>query len=215
MSEFVNSIDLLGDEIVMSKIIDGTITEFNDNTLTSLYSYAFYKCINLKTVDLPNVTNFGTNVFEYCSMLETVNLPLLTLVAGSSFMYCTALKSIKFRSATKITYGFWECSALTTVDFDVVTDIGTNSFYNCPNLTSLILRTPTMCRMSASGVLNGTKIASGTGYIYVPRSFLSDTDSTMDYRRATNWSTYANQFRALEDYTVDGTIAGALDESKI
>ena len=26
---------------------------------------------------------------------------------------------------------------------------------------------------------------------------------------------YANQFRALEDYTVDGTRTGALDESKI
>ena len=32
---------------------------------------------------------------------------------------------------------------------------------------------------------------------------------------ATNWSTYAAQFRALEDYTVDGTTTGELDETKI
>lgn len=50
---------------------------------------------------------------------------------------------------------------------------------------------------------------SGTGYIYVPRA-LVDT-----YKAATNWSTIADQFRALEDYTVDGTITGELDESKI
>jgi hypothetical protein len=38
------------------------------------------------------------------------------------------------------------------------------------------------------------------GYIYVPKALLSDEDETMDYRRATNWSTFASQFRAIEDY---------------
>jgi hypothetical protein len=36
-----------------------------------------------------------------------------------------------------------------------------------------------------------------------------------EYKAATNWSTYAGRIRALEDYTVDGTITGELDESKI
>jgi hypothetical protein len=31
----------------------------------------------------------------------------------------------------------------------------------------------------------------------------------------TNWTTFSAQFRALEDYTVDGTTTGELDESKI
>ena len=60
-----------------------------------------------------------------------------------------------------------------------------------------------------------SKIAAGNGYIYVPRALLSDDDETKDYRRATNWSTYAAQFRALEDYTVDGTTTGELDKTKI
>jgi hypothetical protein len=34
----------------------------------------------------------------------------------------------------------------------------------------------------------------------VPKALLSDDDATKDYRRATNWSTFANQFRAIEDY---------------
>lgn len=45
--------------------------------------------------------------------------------------------------------------------------------------------------------------------IYVPAALIDS------YKAATNWSAYANQFRALEDYTVDGTITGELDESKI
>ena len=53
------------------------------------------------------------------------------------------------------------------------------------------------------------------GYFYVPRALLSDTDSTKDYRQATNWSTYSTQFRALEDWTVDGTITGEMDWDKI
>jgi hypothetical protein len=32
---------------------------------------------------------------------------------------------------------------------------------------------------------------------------------------AANWKKYPNQFRALEDYTVDGTINGELDRDKI
>ena len=60
-----------------------------------------------------------------------------------------------------------------------------------------------------SNAFLGTKIASGTGYIYVPASL------SASYKTAGNWTAFSNQFRALEDYTVDGTVTGDLDESKI
>lgn len=44
---------------------------------------------------------------------------------------------------------------------------------------------------------------------------LSSAALVDSYKAATNWSTYADQIRALEDYTVDGTTTGALDETKI
>jgi hypothetical protein len=37
-------------------------------------------------------------------------------------------------------------------------------------------------------------VANGTGYIYVPAALIED------YKAATNWSLYADQFRAIEDY---------------
>ena len=76
-------------------------------------------------------------------------------------------------------------------------------------LIALILRSETMATLAGTNALSSTPIASGTGYIYVPSALIED------YKVATNWSTYADQFRALEDYTVDGTITGELDESKI
>lgn len=46
-------------------------------------------------------------------------------------------------------------------------------------------------------------------YIYVQSELVSS------YQTASNWSTHSTQFRALEDYTVDGTIDGELDPIKV
>lgn len=61
------------------------------------------------------------------------------------------------------------------------------------------------------GTIDSTYNPNGDkdGYIYVPRNMI-DT-----LKNATNWSTYADQMRILEEYTVDGTTTGKLDESKI
>jgi hypothetical protein len=75
------------------------------------------------------------------------------------------------------------------------TSIGDYAFSNCAALTVLILRSETMCTLSATTVFNNTPIKSGgTGFIYVPRALVDS------YKAATNWSTYASQFRAIEDY---------------
>lgn len=188
MSDFVNTIDLLGDDVVFSKIVDKTITEFKDNVITSVGFYAFANFNNLTSVDLPNVTNIGGSAFFSCKALATVKFPFVTTIGEDSFTSCTNL---------------------TIADFSSITSIGNRAFSNCNKLASLILRGATIPTLPDRFVMNYTLIVNGIGYIYVPRA-LVDT-----YKSATNWSTYANQFRALEDYTVDGTITGALDETKI
>lgn len=125
--------------------------------------------------------------------------------------YCGNLKTVKFHTLTKLgQYAFYSSTALTTADFPVCKEVESSAFYNCSALVSLILRkTGTICTLSSTNTLYGTPIKSGTGYIYVPRALVDS------YKSATNWSSFANQFRALEDYTVDGTITGDLDPSKI
>lgn len=107
--------------------------------------------------------------------------------------------------------GLQLCEKLTTVDLLSTTSIGGRAFYECLKLTALILRSGTICTATGANPLGRTPIAGygGQGYIYVPRA-LVDT-----YKAATNWSTYAAQFRALEDYTVDGTTTGEFDPTKI
>lgn len=101
------------------------------------------------------------------------------------------------------------CTTLSLIDFPAVTSIVSGSLKGCTALTVLILRGETVCSLTNTNALTGSAIASGTGYIYVPGALVDS------YKTATNWSTYATQFRALEDYTVDGTTTGELDETKI
>lgn len=86
--------------------------------------------------------------------------------------------------------------------------IGSYSFHSS-KIQTLILRSPSVAMAEHTNIFTTTPIKSGTGYIYVPRSLVDS------YKAATNWSTYAAQFRALEDYTVDGTVDGDIDMSKI
>ena len=133
-----------------------------------------------------------------------------TSVGDYAFYYCGKLTSADLQACTSVgSNAFSSCTSLTSVDLPVCISVGSSAFGYCGKLTSLILRSKSLCSLSNSNAFTSTPIASGTGYIYVPKALI-DT-----YKTATNWVTYANQFRALEDYTVDGTTTGALDESKI
>ena len=132
-----------------------------------------------------------------------------TSIGSYAFYSCSALTTVAFPVATSIeSYAFQFCRSLTTVDFPVATSIGTSAFQNCSELKSLLLRNNKVCTLSNTNTFNSTPISSGTGYIYVPSELIEQ------YKTANNWSTYASQFRALEDYTVDGTITGELDPAK-
>ena len=191
-------------------------------------TYTFYGCTSLTSVNFPNSTKIGMYSFQDCRVLKSVNFPKATDITPGSFQACQKLENVVFQSA--ITVGnsaFQECKALEKADMPKATNIGNSVFSNCYLLKAVILRSETLCKLSATssfnncyhilGTVNSTYNPNGDkdGYFYVPRALLSDTDETMDYRRATNWSTYASQFRALEDYTVDGTITGELDPIKI
>ena len=105
---------------------------------------------------------------------------------------------------------FEDCKSLTKADFPALTFIANYVFSGCTKLKALVLRnTDAICTTEGSSAIARSGIANGTGYIYVPRALVEE------YKAATNWSVYSTQFRALEDYTVDGTTTGELDETKI
>lgn len=135
----------------------------------------------------------------------------VTSIRDYAFCLCKSLTSVHFPAATSIcNSAFNECINLTSAEFPVATSIGEYAFSDCSNLTSLILRVTTqVCTLSSMFDFDGSPIADSKGYIYVPSALIDS------YKTETYWSSYANQFRALESYTVDGTTTGELDPTKV
>ena len=224
-------------------LIDGSITEITSNVTsvkdytfyeceslvtanfgnaTSIGDYGFYRCHKLTTINAPNTTSIGTQAFRGCSALSTIDFPKTTKIGGNAFRDCTNLVSVTLPLVTAIeTYAFSECTKLIKCDFPVATSIAGYALQFCYCLTTVILRSETMCTLSNKNAFGSCNHILGLkdytynpdgledGYFYVPRALVES------YQTASGWSSFATQFRALEDYTVDGTITGELDENKI
>lgn len=103
MSDFVNTIDLLGDEAVTKAILNRTITEFNDDVATKVGPCAFFHCVSLTRVNLPNVTSVDVQSFSSCTALTSVDLSKATKLEGYAFNACVKLATIILRSGTVCT----------------------------------------------------------------------------------------------------------------
>lgn len=137
------------------------------------YGSEFTQCASLQRVDMPKLKTVASGgTFESCTSLVKVNCPELELIPPSFLRSCSALKRFDARKAASIATQAFRLSSLET----------------------LILRNETVCTLANVNAFQNTPIASGTGYIYVPSALIED------YKVATNWSTYAAQFRAIEDY---------------
>lgn len=172
------------------------LTSVSMPKVTSVGGNAFIGCNKLKSVSMPLVTEVGENAFANCTALVEVNLPSLTSISQTAFFNCTSLERVSFPSVKTISgvNAFCDSKALTTVDLaSVVSITGAQAFTNC-KISALILRPDTVCTLSGLNTFAGTQIVSGTGYIYVPAALVDS------YKAATNWSTYASQIRAIEDY---------------
>ena len=112
-------------------------------------------------------------------------------------------------------------SKLKEIDCGKLYHINSRMFGSSSSLKSVVLRRGSIVNLAKTDAFAGCYHFDGTvhatynpnglkdGYFYVPRALIED------YKVATNWTTFADQFRALEDYTVDGTTTGAMDWDKI
>lgn len=182
-------------------IIEGDITNVSiPYGLTIIRDYVFSSCKSLIDINLPNsVTSIGDYAFYKCTSLTSVTIPdSVTSIGADAFSGCNALTNIYFS----------ENSQLTEIDGSAFAWTGLNKFvvpsgvetlvggtFIGSKLTSFILpKTSSIVNTTHYNLFDYTPIASGTGYIYVPQALIEE------YKAATNWSTYASQFRAIEDY---------------
>lgn len=190
--------DYTNDRVAIIKY--GTFYENNKLTsvsfpnVTSVEGYAFYKCSLLKNIDISKLTTAAAYAFAYTAP-SVLNFPLLISASTYSFGYINSTCEVNMPQLTNIGNScFRDSKGITKGDFAVASKIGPVAFYYCNNLATLILRkSDAICVLENTSAFTGTKIADGTGLIYVPDA-LVDT-----YKSATNWSNYANQIKPLSE----------------
>ena len=198
------------EDAIITRSISGA---YSNDRITTVGECAFLGCQALTAIDLPNVIQVKRNAFESCTQLQTINLPKVTefdrevlknsAIQQADFPLLTTMERGCFNMASKLTSAnlplvtalpddAFRNSSIRTADFGAVTNINRTAFTDCKSLETLIIRTPSVCVISdISLALRGSKIASGTGYIYVPDNLVDS------YKTATNWVALANQIKPI------------------
>ena len=190
-----------GDTSIEDSLIEGTLTTYTNDRVTSIGGHAFRDCRILTSVSFPSCTSIGGWAFRDCRTLTSVSFPKCTSIDREAFYYCSNLPSVSFPVCTSIgSYAFGYCSKLTSLRLPMCSVIsGTYNFYGCRMLTTLILGSNTLCILSNSNAFGDTPIAGQTsltngayGTIYVPASLLTS------YQNATNWAYFSSRFATIE-----------------
>ncbi len=150
------------------------------SNVTEIKDYAFYNCIKLKNITLPdNLNILGAHAFENCSNIGDIEIPEnISEIKEYTFCGCSGLHRVKMQSTTTAIgdYAYKGCSNLksTIWPFDLetigqgafqesglqsitlprgVTDIGVEAFYKCKNLSYITVENGNTKFSAKDGVL--------------------------------------------------------------
>lgn len=171
MASEIGKIEAGGSDDLLNKVINRTVTNITINT--DIGGYCFFNCGYINPTFGDNCNIIGDYAFQNCGRLTEINTNKVTIIKGNAFMGLGSLAKAVLPN---------------------VIEINSGAFNNCRVLNTLIIKSTTICNLKTIGALSNTPIAQGTGYIYVPKNLVEQ------YKVETNWVTYAEQIRAIEDY---------------
>lgn len=167
----IKSIESDNGDKLLNRVITRTVTDIMINT--DVGNYAFYDCAKINPMFGDNCNKIGFYAFQNCGGLTVIDTNKVTIIQSNAF---TGLNK------------------LSKAILPNVTELYNRVFANCSGFTEVILKSTTICNLKSTEVFLNTPISQGAGYIYVPKNLIEQ------YKAATNWTLYATQFRAIEDY---------------
>ncbi|KAL7528263.1 hypothetical protein ACHAWF_002501 [Thalassiosira exigua] len=110
--------------------------------VTKVRDAAFWRCLNLKEVDLGNVTEIGRGAFQRCTSLAHLTLPRTVIEIGAqAFFRCEALVEVDLSHLELLAIGpgaFEKCTQLKSLIFpSTLVAIKLRAFSNCDSLQSV------------------------------------------------------------------------------
>ena len=186
------------------------VSNFDTSKVTAMNNM-FDSCSSLTSLDVSNwdtsnVYNISA-MFNGCSSLTSLNVSNFdtskVTAMNSMFQSCSSLTSLDLSNfdtsnVTTMRDVFNGCFSLKILDlsnFDTSKVTNMNSmFYNCSSLQYLIIDSNTF-KFQAKTSMSSMYLPN-TCKILVPQALIST------YQSATNWSTYANNFEAIENYNI-------------
>lgn len=82
--QYQNTRDILGDDATLAGLVMNTLTEFVEDGVTSVVSWAFSRRNNLQMVRLPKLTQLASNMFNECTNIKHLILDHEGVVTGYS-----------------------------------------------------------------------------------------------------------------------------------
>lgn len=150
--KFINDQYLLGKSEIGNQTLNAFYFARRDITtivipsnITKIVSYAFDKCINLRSVEFcanSELQIIGSNAFRDCVSLKTIKIPSsVKIICSESFYNCFGLKTVNFGENSQLEkIGFNSFNRCPFEIFSIpskVTEIESSAFSYCPHLKSV------------------------------------------------------------------------------
>ncbi len=114
---------------------DGSsIEEVDLPGITSLSSFVFQDCKNLKSAKFTAVESIGMYAFNGCENLVDIEIPVAESIGAGAFKGAAFEEIYCYKTDTLGSFAFSDNANLAYVSLPKVTTIGTYSFQNCPKL---------------------------------------------------------------------------------
>ncbi|MBQ1943345.1 MAG: leucine-rich repeat domain-containing protein, partial [Clostridia bacterium] len=130
-----------GEGNVVSPATNGFLTL--EEGIEKIGSYAFFGCISLQGVAIPNsVTSLGDRAFYKCEGLKTLTIGSgIDTIKEYTFYNCLSLESLQIPASIQSIgrYAFRGCASITELDLAQVQHVGEFAFFNCSSLTDLTI----------------------------------------------------------------------------
>lgn len=170
--KMVEAINGIETDLLQHRIQD-TLSAYENLNIAMVSDGAFYRCTNLQSINVPNVYWIGVQAFAYTGIQKFKTTTTSRVQIMVQAFYYSKIKILDFRALQHIgPYAFDQ----TVLDAFIIRNTADDGV---PGITTDAF---------------GKSSFAGGGKIYVPSSMVEA------YKAATNWSTYADQIRAIEDY---------------